>query len=79
MSDSTPDVSLSQHHGYQFDNHFGPGIAALRSDEPPPLGQGQGPSPVQLLAAAVGNCLTASFNFACAKYKQDPAPLACEV
>lgn len=79
MSDPTPSVRLTQHQGYQFDNQFGAGIAPLRSDEPPPLGQGQGPSPVQLLSAAVGNCLTASFNFACAKYKQDPAPLGCEV
>ncbi len=31
------------------------------------------------LAAAVGNCLAASLYFALRKYKQSPAPIACEV
>ena len=75
----TETVRLDQAHDYQFDVAFGPGIAALRSDEPPPLGQGAGPSPVQLLAAAVGNCLSASLLFALRKYKQAPEPIRCEV
>ena len=37
------------------------------------------PTPVQLLASAVGNCLCASLLFACQKYKDDPAPLRAEV
>lgn len=72
-------VQLQQQQDYRFEIRFGPGGVPLLADEPAPLGTGAGPSPVQLLAAAVGNCLTASFNFACAKYKQDPAPLRCEV
>jgi uncharacterized OsmC-like protein len=45
------------------------------TDEPAPLGQGKGPSPVQLLAAAVGNCLSDSLYFALAKFKQAPEPI----
>lgn len=72
-------VRLTQVQDYRFDLQFGSGIPVLRADEPPPLGQGSGPSPVQLLAAAVGNCLSASLLFALRKYRQDPGPLACEV
>ena len=75
----TETVRLDQVRDYQFDVEFGPAIAALRSDEPPPLGQGAGPSPVQLLAAAVGNCLSASLLFALRKYKQAPEPIHTEV
>jgi uncharacterized OsmC-like protein len=72
-------VTLTQLQGYQFDHHYGDGLAVLRADEPPPLGTGQGPDPVQLLCSAVGNCLSASFWFASQKYKDDPSPLRTEV
>lgn len=58
---------------------FGTPGPALRADEPPLLGQGSGLSPVQLLAAAVGNCLSASLRFALRKFKQAPEPLSCTV
>lgn len=79
MSDTTETVRLTQHQDYQFDNRFGEAIALLRSDEPAPLGAGTGPSPVQLLAAAVGNCLSASLLFALRKFKQQPEPISAEV
>ncbi|EWS55470.1 MULTISPECIES: OsmC family protein [unclassified Methylibium] len=79
MSESTPSVCLTQVQDYQFDVGFGTPGPALRADEPPPLGQGGGPSPVQLLAAAVGNCLSASLLFALRKFKQAPEPLSCSV
>ena len=44
-----------------------------------PLGSGLGPSPVQLLAAAVGNCLSDSLLFALRKFKQAPEPIECTV
>jgi uncharacterized OsmC-like protein len=47
----------------------------LMSDEPAPLGEGKGPSPVQMLAASVGNCLSDSLFFALAKFKQKPEPI----
>jgi organic hydroperoxide reductase OsmC/OhrA len=72
-------VRLTQVHDYQFETQFGPGIAALQSDLPPPLGGGHGPSPEQQLAAAVGNCLAASLLFSLRKYKQQPEPITAEV
>lgn len=54
-------------------------MPVLTSDEPVPLGTGLGPSPVQLLCAAVGNCLSDSLLFAFRKFKQAPEPIQCEV
>lgn len=65
-------VVLRQQKNYQFEIDFGNGIESLRSDEPPPLGAGAGPSPSQLLLAAVGNCMSSSLYFALAKFKNDP-------
>lgn len=79
MSQDSVTVRLVQRQDYQFDNRFGENVPTLLTDEPPPLGQGGGPSPVQLLAAAVGNCLSASLHFALQKYKQPGGTLACEV
>jgi uncharacterized OsmC-like protein len=79
MSDSIETVKLVQRADYQFDNQFGGTVPPLQSDEPAPLGAGTGPSPVQLLAAAVGNCLSASLLFALRKFKQAPEPIAAEV
>jgi len=79
LANESVTVRLAQRHDYQFDVQFGGSVPALLADEPPPLGQGQGPSPVQLLAAAVGNCLSDSLLFALRKFKQQPEPLQCEV
>jgi uncharacterized OsmC-like protein len=79
MSDSIQTVHLSQVANYRFDIDFGGAAPLLHADEPAPLGQGEGPSPVQLLAASVGNCLAASLLFALRKFKQQPEPLGCEV
>lgn len=79
MTDTANSVQLTQVQDYQFDLQFGTPGPALRADEPPPLGQGAGPSPVQLLAASVGNCLSASLLFALRKFKQAPEPLSCSV
>ena len=78
MSQTPVTVRLTQGPGYQFNADFGAG-APLRTDLPPPLGEGSGPSPEHLLAAAVGNCLSASLAFALRKYRQEPGPISCEV
>lgn len=79
MSETAPRVVLRQQQDFQFTIDFGTGQPPLIGDEHPPLGQGQGPTPVQLLAAAVGNCLSDSLLFALRKFKQAPEPIRCEV
>ncbi|MBB2484155.1 OsmC family protein [Mitsuaria sp. WAJ17] len=79
MSDEHVRVDLVQQADYRCDTRFGGEVPALLTDEPPPLGSGLGPSPVQLLCAAVANCLTDSLLFALRKYKQAPEPLRCSV
>lgn len=79
MSDTLVQVSLVQQHDYRFDINFGGDIPLLTGDEPAPLGTGLGPSPVQLLSAAVGNCLSDSLLFALRKFKQAPEPMRCDV
>ena len=74
-----PSVSLAQRQGYLFEHRYAPDLPVLLADEPPPAGTGQGPDPVELLASAVGHCLSASIWFACQKYKDDPSPLRTEV
>lgn len=70
MSDPAS-VTITQQGAYRFLVDFGEGIPALQADEPMPLGGGAGPSPDQLLLAAVTNCLSASLFFALTKFKQD--------
>lgn len=79
MSSTLVSVRLVQQQDFQFEVQYGPGVPVLRTDEPPPLGQGTGPSPMQLLASAVGNCLSDSLLFALRKFKQAPEPISCEV
>ena len=79
MADSVVTVRITQRQGYQFDNVYGGAVPDLLTDEPPPLGQGAGPEPTQLLASAVGNCLAASLSFSLAKFRQRADGLACEV
>ena len=79
MSESLVSVILQQKQDYQFEVSFGGSVPDLIADEPTPMGTGLGPSPVQLLAAAVGNCLADSLLFALRKFKQNPDPLRCDV
>ena len=72
-------VELVQQQDYRFDIQFGGTAPNLIGDEPAPLGTGSGPSPVQLLCAAVGNCLSDSLLFALRKFKQAPEPLRATV
>ncbi|MDE1947369.1 MAG: OsmC family protein [Burkholderiales bacterium] len=79
MSESAHTVALRQQQDYRFEIVFDPAIPALQADAAPPLGQGAGPNPEQLLAAAVGNCLSASLLFALRKFRQAPDPISAEV
>lgn len=79
MSAQIETVRLRQQADFEFDVEFGPALPLLRADLLPPTGQGRGPTPEQLLAAAVGNCLSASLLFALRKFKQAPDPISTEV
>jgi len=73
-------LTLEQEDDYAFRIRFDETtIADLMTDEPAPLGKGEGPNPTRLLAAAVANCLSASLLFALRKYKNAPAPIRAEI
>lgn len=78
-SPPAPHAILRQRQDYQFEIDFGAPRLTLLGDENPPLGQGAGPTPTQLLCAAVGNCMADSLLFALRKFKQQPEPIGCEV
>lgn len=73
------ELTLQQIENYHFKVGYGDGTPGIETDEPAPLGAGQGPSPVQLLATAVGNCLSDSLLFALRKFKQNAEPLRTTV
>ena len=68
MSEQTFEITLERTQGYQFsvDAHQ-PGVPPWLVDETPPLGEGHGPNPARMLAAAIGHCLSASALFCLGK------------
>ena len=69
MSDNNQfSISLELVEDYLFKIDFGE-FGDVLTDEPPPLGSGEGPNPARLVAAAVGNCLCASLLFSLRKQK----------
>ena len=75
MTDDADVVTLNQIEKFQFKVHFGGSNTELITDEPEPIGTGKGPSPDQLLAASVANCMSDSLSFALTKFKEDPSPI----
>jgi organic hydroperoxide reductase OsmC/OhrA len=73
-------LRLEQVRDYEFRIMFdGTELEPLMTDEPPPLGGGNGPNPSRLLLAAIANCLSASLLFALRKFKNQPGPVHAEV
>jgi uncharacterized OsmC-like protein len=70
-----PNVVLRQIENYHFETSFSEGLAVYATDEPAPLGTGRGPSPTQMLLAAVGSCMSSSFHFAMAKFHETPGQI----
>jgi len=71
-------IELEQIEDLEFRVRFAEGVADLLMDEPEPLGRGTGPNASRLLAAAVGNCLTASLLFCARKTRTDLRGLRTE-
>lgn len=71
-------VQLTLVDGYKFLVDFGE-MGEIFTDEPAPLGAGEGPNPSRLLAASVANCLAASLVFAIRKFKEDPGAVTATV
>ena len=69
-------VTITRQEKYRFLVDFGESIPSMLADESPPLGDGAGPSPERLLAAAVANCLCGSLLFAINKFKGDPGGMS---
>jgi uncharacterized OsmC-like protein len=69
-------IRLVQQQDFRVAIEWDPAQPALVGDEPPPLGGGAGPSPSQLLLAAVASCMTDSLHFALRKFSLDGGPLS---
>lgn len=70
------DIKLLENYIFQVD--FGE-FGNVLTDEPEPLGHGEGPNPGRMLAAAVVNCLAASLLFAIRKYHGDPGDVHASI
>jgi len=78
MSEGLRTIRLEQQHDYRVAITWDPAKPPIVADEPPPLGAGDGPSPSQLLLAAVANCMTDSLLFALRKFSLSAEPLSAE-
>lgn len=65
-------VSLRREKGFLFEVDFGlEGVDKLIMDESEPVGEDKGPNASKVLAAAMGNCLTASLLFCLQKARAE--------
>ena len=66
-------IEMQQIDGYAFKIKFDlDSMGEITMDEPPPLGEGKGPNPSRVLAAAAANCLSASLLY-CVTKNEPPA------
>jgi organic hydroperoxide reductase OsmC/OhrA len=74
-------VSLRYSRGYEFVARFldNEALPPIVFDEPAPLGEGSGPNAAAVLAAAIGDCLAASFAFCLRKVRLEPVDVNAHV
>jgi organic hydroperoxide reductase OsmC/OhrA len=73
-------ISMKQLENFEFEVWFDKEqYSALRMDEPEPLGRDSAPNASRVLAAAIGNCLTASLLFCTRKARVEMGPAETRV
>ena len=73
-------IRIDHVEGYKFRTRFDKEhFTELLTDEPAPLGKDAAPNPARILAAAVGNCLTASLVFCLSKAGAPPTGISADV
>jgi len=73
-------IEVKQKENYEFEVRFDKDhYAPLRMDEPEPLGRDAAPNAARVLAAAVGNCLSASLLFCTRKARAELGPMETKV
>jgi uncharacterized OsmC-like protein len=79
--EKTHHVTVRLARGYEFAAEFNdvPGAPPILFDEPEPLGTNRAPSAVEVLGAAVGNCLAASLAFCLRKSRIELRDLTVHV
>lgn len=69
-------IQLEHLEDYEFKVKFDwDKAAAVMMDEPPPLGERNGPNASRMLAAAVANCLSASLLYCVSKQEVEPGSI----
>ena len=80
MSEGELHVTVEQEEGFRFKATFDWEEAAeVVMDEPEPMGSKAGPNAARMIAAAVGNCLTASLFFCLQKARVEAEGFRAEV
>ncbi len=73
-------ISVRQLENYRFEVRFDKEqYAPLHMDEPEPLGSDSAPNATRILAAAIGNCLSASLLFCTRKARVELGPMETRV
>jgi len=73
-------ITMQQVQEFEFRVRFDkPNYADLEMDEPAPLGKDAAPNAARILAAAIGNCLSASLLFCARKAKVEVGPIHTRV
>lgn len=73
-------ITMEQVEEFEFRVRFDkPQYADLAMDEPAPLGRDAAPNAARMLAAAIGNCLSASLLFCARKSKVELGPVQTRV
>ena len=79
MSEHGLSLVLERLQGFEFKTTFDSDVEPLLLDEPEPIGTGKGPNASRLVAAAVGNCLSASLVFCLERAKHSVKSIRTEV